>query len=79
LSYQFKSFEITVDGITIHTQAVDNPNIGRSYHRFWHIMDKEQFENTLKQLEEAIRSFRRKAIEEAHALDAVKPLQEVEA
>jgi len=78
LSYQFKSIEITVDGITIHTQAVDNPNKGRSYHDFWHTMSPEQFENRLKQLEEAIRSFRRKAIEEAQALDAEQNTQETQ-
>jgi len=79
LSYQFDHIEITVNGLSVYAKAVDDPNKGRSHHEFWHTMSPEKFENRLKQLEKAMRTFRRKAIEEAQALDAVKPLQEVEA
>jgi len=80
LRYQFKHIEINRSSLIVHTQAVDDPNSGRSYVEHWHTMSPEQFENRLRQLEEAIRSFRRQAIKEAEALDAeYNPPQEVEA
>jgi len=80
LRYQFKHIEINRNSLIVRTQAVDDPSKGQDYISHWHTMSPEQFEKRLKQLEEAIRSFRRQAIEEAQALDAeYNPPQEVEA
>jgi len=65
VNYRFKCIEVNRHSLIVKTERVDRPGGGRDYISHWHLMGDEEFEKWLKDLEQAIRAFRRQSIREA--------------